>query len=259
MANNAEELFETIELYLEGKLKGEALLSFESRLHSDKDFAKDFAIHKKLYLLQQRNGAEAKKIRATLQEIHGEETAKVFPMKKMLAMAASFLLLVGLALFLFIPKNDQGNLVLEDKTAIKYNNLFAKYAQYDLLSILTRSTHEEAALKKTLEDSFKDKKYETFLASSDEYLAKHPDDYDVLLAKAITQIETEKYDAALKTLDELQQSDVRKNKAKWYRALLFLKQKDQNNCRKYLEEIMEEKSYNAGKAGELLKELEGED
>lgn len=294
--DNNFDLYDNIHDYLEGNLEGKALADFEVLLKKDKSVAEEVQLIRNLSLTfgqeQEKEEEQIKNLRATLEEIRIEwpdikdmddeesdiepkagqgggglisivekgksisdgveikkrETAlktrgkvRRLPLVRIFALAASVAILIIATWFLFFntPTTSQ---------------LYAQYAQHETLSLGIKSDGG-TVIASQLETAFNQEKYAAALPLAETYL-KDSLDFEVLLAKAIAEIELEKFDAALSTLDEISQSDVRVDKTDWYRALIFLKKGEVEKTKEQLKKIIEEKRFNYSEAEKLLRELE---
>ncbi len=234
-----------IQDYLDGKLSGEALADFQQQLQNDPVMEEEMTIMSHMQKAFAPEDEQIKTVRQSLQEVHRQNSpARSAKTRKLgfrlLSLAAAILLLVT---FVFMWPKTSGP-----------DQLYADYAKHDLLSLSTRSIPADD-LTSELEQAFNEQQYQEALNLSTSYLVKYPDAYNVLLAKGISELELGKYEAALSTFKEIEQSDLRINKGKWYQAMTYLKKGDIEQCRSVLNDIVSSKSYQHQQALELLKKL----
>lgn len=136
-------------------------------------------------------------------------------------------------------------------------NLYTYYLEdTDIPSLVVRSENQSSLNK--IQQSFEDKKYdESINLINDSLLFKSQSSGNLLIIKGISQLEINKTKEAISTFDSLINSDlVDGQKGYWFKALVYLKLDDFENCKDLLLQITEKKLYNYSKAKELLKELE---
>ena len=97
----------------------------------------------------------------------------------------------------------------------------------------------------SLQENFNTQKYESALNLANSYLEINSEHYDVLWARGVANLELGNYELAIADFELLDRSDQRElyDKAKWYLAMTYLKKRDIEKCKEYLELIIKENAY----------------
>ena len=254
-----------IDDYLSGNMSVSEQQAFEERLRTDAALAQEFKLQKEIFEMYGNENwiagdadvlktdqakklqsffqsDEAANLKATIDEVISENRTNVNSRKYwLIGIAASIAVLLTVSLFVFKDNN--------------YDDLYASYVHLDdIPSLVTRGedTHkllEEAQLL------FEAQKYEEATQSFSEYHQKettiNPLSY---IYSGIAYIELGKFDSALAQFKQLENSNtLQAKKAKWYRALVFLKQKNRTKLKEALQSILHNNSnYKYKEAQELL-------
>ncbi len=240
---------------LEHKLRGTLSESDKTELESkmqDKDFAQaaaDFEMllggidakgddELKAMLLEE----EAKfEVQADKQE--GTQTAKVFTLRRVMAVAATLLLLV-LATFIWQQNEKEQANYLSDNF-IPYRNVF-----YPIDRSGAAVNAKERAFK-----AYEQKNYTEALSGFNTILADSLD-YGVLFFKANTLLAMEKVDEAITLFDKIPQHERFYEQSQWYLGLAYLEKGDFTSAKQYLKTVAENGGYKSQQSQELLKTLE---
>lgn len=264
--DNEYKRYEKIEDFVEGRLIPEELERFKAEMAKDAVLAEEVNIYKNLPKIfeEEEYQEEVQNLLETLNKIKMpvyDNVVQMRPNKKnegvekktntanqrrmlyVLAVAATVILLIFVAQPFFFPNASTAP-----------EKIYAQYAQHNTLDLISKSgtTNE---LTVNLEKAFNEQDYQKALTLSQTYLQSNSTAYDVLLAKAIAELELGNYEAALSTLTQLRQSDVRINQADWYTALTYLKMQDTAAAQKVLNQIVADKSFNYQKAQKILEVL----
>lgn len=259
--------YNNIERYFNNELTGEELSTFEERLKTSSSLKEWVELYKDLDLINneeewihfkgdlatlkkevaQFQSKETKVFSEKLKKWRQEQeegTSKIkrYWLKPLITSAAAILLI---AVFLLYPK-DEDLLSLYDQ----YNNW------NDLPSLTVKGVNEEAVIQ--LERRFNTKDYQSVIERSQILLeTQNSATSQILLYQGVSYIEVTSYDKAIVTFDSLIQSNtIDFHKGYWYKALVFLKQEQKENCIKVLEIIVANPTYFKHKeATRLLKEL----
>jgi len=256
----AQELQEKLEAYLTGTMSEEERQDFEVfaegseecqellKLHSEVDrvlfptdeiLATDSATKTKV--LEYLNSDDAKEFGAILDRQKGSTrtvTKKQSPRigQWIGAAAAIGLLLLSIA---FWPSSQ--------------SKLFYEYAGYeDLPSMTQRSTENDLS---KIESEFKNENYESVLELINDVPVneKHP---NVFLYESLALAEKGQFDQAHNRIDEFIGSEfMDAEQGYYYKALLFVKQKENNKAKDILSDIVEQGMPFQQEASELLKRL----
>ncbi|MFT5890986.1 MAG: tetratricopeptide (TPR) repeat protein [Dokdonia sp.] len=259
--------YKNIERYFNNDLTNEELLAFEERLKTSSSLREWVGIYKDLDLINNEEEwihfkGDLSVLKKEVAQFQSKET-KVFSnqlktwreeqkedlpkikrhwLRPFITSAAAVLLI---AIFLLYPKN---------------NDLPSLYNQYnnwdDLPSLTVKGANEDTVIQ--LERSFKAKDYQDVIERT-EVLLETPNNAisQIHLYQGVAYMEVTSYDKAITTFDALIQSNtIDFHKGYWYKALVFLKQEQKENCIKILEIIAANPTYfKHQEAKRLLKEL----
>lgn len=256
-----------IDNYLKGLLSNDDEVSFLERLKADSDFNKKFKLEEQLFnALNEDNWSfveeSNEEFEAYKQLLESDEIQNL---KKMIShttsefnkkplqknnvrrlfyyiAAASVVVFLGFQLFLNQSLTNQ--------------ELYNSYIDLDDLPSFVSRNNGSNTLPEA-QELFEDKNYEEALLIFNEKSNDVENLGHLLIYKAISQIELEKYKEAAQTLDELINSDLLDaEKGYWYKALLFLKENRKEEAKQILKYIIENRLYNNINAEDLLKELD---
>ncbi|WP_299210467.1 hypothetical protein [uncultured Dokdonia sp.] len=262
-----ESEYELIARYFNNGMTSEEQLSFEERLqnssslrewveiykdldrvHDEKDwiyFKGDPEVLKKeLALFQSKEAKVFSNRLKTWRQEQKEDTSKIkkYWLRPLITAVAATLLI---AVFLLYPKNDD------------LPSLYNQYNNWnDLPSLTVKGTDKNTVAQ--LERSFKSEDYRDVIKRA-QVLLKTPNNAtpQIRLYQGVSYIEVASYDEAIATFNALIQSDaIDFHKGYWYKALVFLKQGQKENCQKVLEIIVANPTYfKHQEAKRLLKKL----
>ena len=257
-----------IEDYLNGTLSDKDIKAFLSRLESDDAFKAQFEFEKQLFenfneeawSYADRNNPKVKAYKSALdspefselkQNIvevsknYSKNSSKSNSSRNLLYYVAAAVIAVFIA-FQFMFNQPQTGKEL----------YYAYVAMDDLPGFVTRSDSTETRAIKA-QELFKEKQYSASIPLFQDLLRSNPNDGRLYLYLGVAQAETEDYDQALKVFDRLISSDlVDAEKGYWYKALTYLKMKENDKALALLQNIKTEGLFNAEKAGELIEELD---
>ncbi len=236
-----QDLYSQIEEYLTGRLTGEQLKTFEEKLKSDTEFAKEVQLYRELKSnISKKDLDFMTLINEVKQDFHTNntistdnegpsftskenKTRKVFPLRY-LAYAASILLLLGLGLW-FFQNNDQQSLTMPA--------LADQYYQ-SISTTMGESTDTEDWETRIDKLSFND-----LMNIGEQYWQK------------------EEYKKALKAFRYAKKVNnaLLKAKSQFYQALCHLQLSDKTGAEKLLSKIPEKSDYTED-AKEILKKLD---
>jgi tetratricopeptide (TPR) repeat protein len=204
-----------IERYFDGDLDEQELALVSQKLKDDPAFAEAFQLEEDLQAGITVAGNEA--LRQRLNVIHEtvgtKKVADVMPMR-------SRRIWVWLAAATFIGVVVMAK-VLWDGQAKTPAQLYAVYAVHEF--DFTEKGGGEAELAKA-EGLLKEKKYAEALPVLEGYLAEHPEEREVLLAKGVALMETGNLQQALEVFDALSNNPIMAPDMVWYKALILLKE-----------------------------------
>ncbi len=227
-----EEKYIVFDKYLTHELTQAALTSFEEKLQSDANFKQEFEIYKTLnssLSSKFENEEEEKRLRNTLSNLGTTYLAEEKSNKKkgeiislinykQLMVAASIALLIGFFIF------KDGNPVYND------------FSNHTPLELVVRGENNTATIK--AEEAFNSKNYKEAFKQLSILANKNPNDTEIQLYKGISLLELNKYAEAEAIFNKISSGNSSfSNTAKWYKALVFLKQGKLEKCKKALKTI----------------------
>lgn len=241
-----------IDKYLNNELKGLELIEFEQSLETDPLLAKEVQLQSKMYTFlankpnKQKQIAQIKSLSRDFfqKEVENQQDnlKKIEPTYKkkwfLLSSAAAVLLLV-VSIFYFSDNN----------------NIYDKYANHKFISFVVKGDNTNFLSQEAV-TAFNSKDYKAALPLLKQLLLKQ-EDPKIKLALGICLLETNKTEDAITFFSDLGSENIAfKNEANWYLALSYLKQKDNQQTKFYLNRIVDENSYYFKDAQKLIKELD---
>jgi hypothetical protein len=216
--------YDIIDQYLRGELEGEALQDFEKQLAENKKLANEVALYKNMdeeMLLHFKGKDNEEQLRNNLQNLNKKHffdtpKSKVIPFNKWwLATAAA--VVIGLIVLVVNP--------FSTTTAFNSQALYAQYtSSIEALPTVERGNDTDSLLVEAT-NLYNQKNYTKALPILLEVVSKKQNEKQLLLAAGICSLKTEKLDTALAIFNTLSaEQTVFKDKATWYKALIFLKQ-----------------------------------
>jgi tetratricopeptide (TPR) repeat protein len=249
MEEKEEENIDLIDAYVKGELAGSDLADFEAKRANNPSFdheVTDYVLIMKEIRASQEN-AFVDKLKGWENEIEASgEHVKVIPIRRILSMAATLLLLAlagGYLLWNHLGQPD-------------HDALFAQYFQpYDDV-ISERSTDEGA--KEQGMNFYNQSKYREAIPFLEKVIAEHPDDTAVACYLGIAYLADNRLTKARDVFENLGQGSpgLFKEVAEWNLALIHLKMNQEVLLKEELQLIMSKKDHlYAEKAEELYKQL----
>ncbi|MDH7446935.1 tetratricopeptide repeat protein [Aquimarina sp. 2201CG14-23] len=258
-----------IDDYLNDMMSDSEKQAFEERLRTDAVLAKELKLQKDMLTIYEDKewlegnkealqtdkatklksffeSDEAVDLKATIKDVVIENrSVSLNKSYWYMGIAASIAILFTISLFVF--KSDD------------YDELYAEYIQTDEIPSLVTRGEETNKLLENAQLLFEDKKYQKATESFEAYHKSEtlvePLSY-IYYGIALTELS--EFDQALKQFDKLSNSNtLQSKKANWYKALVFLKQKNKSELKKVLQTITGDKSnYKYKEAQELLKKID---
>lgn len=255
-----------IERFLKNELSIEEKDNFLERLDTDEAFKEHFLLEKQLSeSLDEKNWSfveninseevteyselfrseEAKSLQKTLSEVSLEHKKEGSSKKRnvfyLTGIAVAVLLLITLNLFNGSDSTDY-------------------YSDYIMLNELPSFVDRSETIDKqdlmSAESYFKEKKYKDALLILNKISIPELKDGNYYVYKAIALMELNKYKEAETTLNTLINSDlIDSPKGYWYKALLFIKSKQEEKARKELKYLLMKSDYKQKEAKELLEKI----
>ncbi|WP_127132575.1 hypothetical protein [Pseudoflavitalea rhizosphaerae] len=245
---------EDIARYAEGLMEAADLPDFEAALAGDAELQQQYQLYLEAESKLQKHFASQEgeeKLKLTLQNMRNEFFSGETPVKtispvrskvvkmmwRKVAVVAAAAVLV--AVFLWQPWN---------------RDLYTKYADTEMVSSVERGTHTDSLLAKATA-AFNAKEFSSAAVYLFEIVQTDPTNSFAQFYYGVSLLQSGKTEIARETLTKLAAgSSAFKYEAMFYMGLSFLKEKDEMNCKKWLQQIPAD-SGNYGKAKELLQAL----
>ena len=237
--------------YLDGLMSQEDVLSFEERLNNESDFNSLFENHKELRNAIIWTGAQD--LRAQIKGVENDhfkmkvlKSPKKKPNYRLLAIAASLLILVGA--FFFIKQSESGS---------SPQDLYAAYYEPFNPNTGVRGSDVEQSIQ-DFDKAYKAKEYTEALGLLD-VIQTQKEILDWDLYKAICLMETGATDEAEKVLLQLNEEGAAllTHEAKWYLSMLYLKQGATDKASMYLKQMATDTNGDHSiKAKNILKQID---
>ncbi|MDY8135721.1 hypothetical protein [Aquimarina sp. 2201CG5-10] len=193
-------------------------------------------------LLQSQSTQELK---STLEKVNSDYQNKRKKTWFLYSSAAAIIIIIGLTIFSSINTST--------------DTLYAEYSNFsELPSLVDRGNNEERALLIDAQKFFETKEYDQALhILTTNFNDPQDNKAAIFLYTGIAQMELERYDAAEKTFNTLINSKlIDVPKARWYKALLFIKKSEISKAKEVLSKIARSPSnYKYKEASELLDQL----
>jgi hypothetical protein len=240
------ETVEKIEQYLNDEMTPQERKDFERQLSTDDELRDEFNLYNSINNTMSATPNE-NELRQTLQQMNQKYFAEGTAVKKgafnkWLSIAASVILITAISLYF----------ILTSKPSTE--KLYSDYAQHTPLNIQMRGTASDVIAQKAA-TAFNNKNYSTALPLLEMYLQQQPEDIQMKFAAAVCYLETENYTAGEKIFTSIANGQTAyAEAAKWYLALMALKQQDLVKCRRILSSISNTSLYFT-KATALLEKL----
>lgn len=232
------EKYSYIEKYFEGTLSSEEEIVFQNLLAEDNDFAMAFEYEKNVKKAITLN--ERKALKQKLQSF--EKSKKSY---KWLYIAASFAVLLGFFIWtIFLNTN--------------YDSLYNEYYQtYPNTIAPTVRGENNTDLKSDAFYAYDSGDYKEAIVLFSKIYTKDGDDY-ALFYKALSLMETQKYQEALTTLNlhDYTKENTFTPFFRWYAALTNLKLKNKKDATQLLEKLTQTDNPQKEAATRLLSELQ---
>lgn len=270
-----ERIYELIDKYLNGELKGQELIDFEKQIETIPQLKDEIKIQQELLTHFEGGVLEVEESDIHLQEFLESDDAKNFQQQlnqtlaqhkkqnqstdkpneakvrklgwKPIAVAASLLLLVG---FFYMNNLDSG---------MSSQELFAEYSKHEPLAMVTKGSTDDAIAE--IEKTFNAKDYQKakdLLATVLDTLSnEHPNRFDLELSRAISEMELGNDERAKNLFLTLSDSEyINAPKATWYYFMVLLKEGNTEKFKKEVNAYLEDgNTYKQKELKEILKEL----
>lgn len=242
--------YKIIEKYIANELSNDELKWVEQQLQENKDFAKQLKMQIELEKsIGQNDVIDLKnKLNSAYNEfITNEKKVIKFNFIRKLAIAASIILLVGIASVLLLTEK-------------KYTSqeLFAEYYKpYENIFTTREVNRTEERVFTSAFEKYENGKYKEALIDFEFLLEKEPNNEFLLFYAAISEIELGKINNAIKKLTKISKNidGVFYQQAQWYLGLSYLKINENKQAREIFKSIIKNDMYYKTDAQEILSHL----
>jgi hypothetical protein len=244
-----DEMIEKIDKYLKGELAKDERIAFEKRVQEDADFAEEVKSQVKAeYAIRTEAKASQKAaLKAEYERLAAE--GEITPVKPLFQRGGFWVAAAAAVILLLIAVRFLG-------TSQKMNadELFAAYMEPQSISF-TRGDQDTPLIN--LATAYQSASYAEVIPLAKGLLADsaYASSPKIWLSLAISQLMTDQPQAALESLQHIDEGSAFQEQARWYEALALLKV-DRALAREKLEEIAGSGHYMREQAGEMLGRLE---
>jgi tetratricopeptide (TPR) repeat protein len=257
---------EDIARYVDGLMEAEEQQAFEAALENDPLLQEQLALHRELEAgLQEAFGKDEQReqLKGTMQQLRqeyfGDQTGtslplqdasaavvpsagqpgKVVSFKKYVGVAIAVAAVLIIGVFVWNP------------FAV---NLYEKYAATEMVAQVERGSHIDTVLLEAT-TAFNNKEFNVAAVDLAEVIQEQPDNSYALFYFGVSLLQTDQLPMARAVFEKLFKGESAfKYEAAFYEALSFLKEKDKETAKDWLEKIPAD-APNYSKAQELMKKL----
>ncbi len=249
---NLEEKYTLIEKYLAEEMQGEELHDFEKKLLNDSDLKEELNLHQQV--AETLKGEKIHQLRSVLNDIDKkwetpskQKPAKVinFNFRRILTIAAAIALLItGYQLF------TNSNLSSEELYAANFETYPMLLNQRDIDPTINIKAYSNAIT------FYLNGQNQEAIVAFDQLIKLEPDNNTYEFYKGNLLLAENKSDEAIPIFQKIINGNhpLLVEQTRWYLALAFLKQNDQENAKALLEEIKPGR-YKSKEAAKILKQL----
>ncbi len=240
--------------YLEGEMNEAETKAFEAQMREDADLESTVELYREVnqtLKMKLHPGEKESALRNTLNELRSDffskESVEEKPTAKVVKFSRSRWIVAAAAVFI-------GAVMLTIWAPWKKQDLYEQYASIEMPGTAQRGTPTDTLLKKAGED-FNDKKFAEAVPLFESVLKNDAQNSFVQLYYAIALLQSGQVDRSRQQLTELYNgTSLFKYDAAFYIALSYLKEKNINSCKEWLNKIPADAGL-YGKAQELMKKL----
>ena len=258
--------YEDIARYADGLMEGEEQQAFEVALAADPELQQQLALHREVEgVLQQQFAPDEQReqLQGTLQQLRqeyfgatttaqrggqpvaqpgaqsGSQPAKVIPFKRYMGVAVAVAAMLVVVLVVWNPFAG---------------NLYEKYAATQMVAQVERGSHIDTVLQKAT-IAFNNKEFTEAAVFLAEVVQAQPDNSYALFYFGVSLMQTNQLPLARVAFEKLFKGESAfKYEAAFYEALTYLKEKDKDTAKDWLEKIPADAA-NYKKAQELMRKL----
>ena len=246
--------YDMISRYLDGAMNEEEVKAFEEQMQGDTDLKNEVDLYRDVnetLQMQLHPGENEVALRNTLEGMRSQYFAKEViserPKGRIISMSRTRWVAALAAVFI-------GIVMLTIWSPWKKEGLYQQYASIQMPGATERGTRGDSILKQATED-FNNKKFAAAIPSFESILKNDPQNSFVNYYYAIALLENGQTQQSRDQFTQLfNGNSLFRYDAAFYMALSYLKEKDNANCKIWLNEIPADAGL-YGRAQELLKKL----
>jgi hypothetical protein len=215
--------YDIIDQYLRGELKGEDLQDFEKQLAENNELTKEVALYKNIEDEMSLHFSDKNNEQALSNNLKNLNTQYFLPSQKnkVIQFNKWWLLAAAgvIAIIVLVVNPFSSSTPFNNETLYAYHTI-----NVEPLPSVERGSNEDSTLI-TATNFYNQKKYAESLPILIDITTKNPKEKQLQLAVGVCYLKTEKLTAALAIFNSLSKEEtIFKDKATWYKALVFLKQ-----------------------------------
>lgn len=249
MSSLAEQ-YDRIERYLQGVMTPGELDEFTQKLSTDPELAKAVDLHREL--AETLAGDKIHQLRQTLQDVDANwrdssgGLLRFMRNPRMLALAASFLLLVGFFAWFSLQGPNLQEMADNNFEPLALQTQMGNYGDDDIPKIRNQANQ-----------AYVERDYARAAELFAELAELEPYNLNNRLYAGICRLGNRQPDEAILTLQPLADGKDKnvQSEASWYLALAFMKTGNVASTKTYLDKVVEGKGYNWQKAAGILRNL----
>jgi len=243
-----QELFEKIDAYLNGDLKGNDLELFENTLKSDAKLQEEVDTYRLMQeALKDTDVITFRERLKTIDTEIEEEKFKKVTSKKSFSIyykiAAVFIAIVGVSSFLWLFNPIENNL---------YEHYYVPYPMDEL----TRNSHTTLSELKDVSILYEKKKYQKAIPTLEKLVQKHSTDDKLKLYLGNSYLNVNQEEKAIVLFESILKNDTLRDDALWFLSLAYIKTENYNKATIFLKELVSYENLYKSSALNLLEELE---
>jgi len=243
---------ENLERYTKGEMVGDELEHFEIKLQEDASLLQELNDYQDMMLGIEKIGddllwneltvvREKMKQERSQQELSAttsKSSARIIPLFRRLAIAASIILVSITSFYLLFPSTNDGDRIYANFYESDKISLPIILDDLEAYSMAEPESQQKKDLAASLK-SYEDENYTASFQSLSNHLNKYPNDEVAQLYRGLTLMEQKNFDAAIENLEPLS-SDANfeyQDLATWYLALCYIKGKETDQANKLVNKL----------------------
>jgi len=238
MKITADNRYELIDKFISGLMDTHENEQFSSYLKNDEELSAEVNLVRELHEFQEFSVKEDN-LRKTLHTLQKPKSSSKSYLKYIL-----IALIAGSALLYFFNSLNTAS----------QSDMQIQMAMVEPLHLIVKGETEYKNVRE-MQDLFNGGNYKAAFPYIENYLAQHPRDLDVLLAKGVALTSMDKYSEAQAVFSQIESYNPRVKKYKLYSAVNLIEQGKKQDAIVILEDIITNKSFNYQEAQSLIEKL----